>query len=107
MDQIDAQIEGARVEIGFNNRYFLDALHAKLRKPSPWNICTLIAGTPGRFFRLWQLRRHPAAFFPAACIFHTDEVRIALNGALSPMKILPLEGESFLFLVLPVRLKSE
>lgn len=67
MDQIDAQIEGARVEIGFNNRYFLDALHA----------------------------------------VDTDEVRIELNGALSPMKILPLEGESFLFLVLPVRLKSE
>ncbi len=67
MDQIDANIEGARVEIGFNNRYFLDALHAA----------------------------------------DTDELRIELNGALSPMKILPPEGESFLFLVLPVRLKSE
>lgn len=67
MDQIDAKIEGTRVEIGFNNRYFLDALHA----------------------------------------VDSDEVKIELNGALSPMKILPLEGESFLFLVLPVRLKSE
>lgn len=67
MDQIDADIEGARVEIGFNNRYFLDALHA----------------------------------------VDTDELRIELNGALSPMKILPPEGESFLFLVLPVRLKGE
>lgn len=36
----------------------------------------------------------------------TDEVRIQLNGAVSPMKILPVEGESFLFLVLPVRLKA-
>lgn len=36
----------------------------------------------------------------------TDEVRIELNGPLSPMKILPPEGESFLFLVLPVRLKK-
>ncbi|HCA30034.1 MAG TPA: DNA polymerase III subunit beta [Ruminococcaceae bacterium] len=35
----------------------------------------------------------------------TDEVRIELNGALSPMKILPAQGDSFLFLVLPVRLK--
>lgn len=36
----------------------------------------------------------------------TDEVRISLAGALKPMKILPKEGESFLFLVLPVRLKG-
>ena len=35
----------------------------------------------------------------------TDEVRIELNGALQPMKVLPVEGDSFLFLVLPVRLK--
>jgi DNA polymerase-3 subunit beta len=35
----------------------------------------------------------------------TDEVRIELSGPLSPMKILPASGESFLFLVLPVRLK--
>lgn len=35
----------------------------------------------------------------------TDEVRIELNGALQPMKVLPVEGNSFLFLVLPVRLK--
>lgn len=36
-----------------------------------------------------------------------DQVRIELNGPLSPMKVLPMEGNSFLFLVLPVRLKSE
>ncbi len=35
-----------------------------------------------------------------------DEVRIELNGQLKPMKILPKEGDSFLFLVLPVRLKG-
>ena len=35
-----------------------------------------------------------------------DEVKIQLNGPLSPMKILPGEGDEFLFLVLPVRLKS-
>ena len=36
----------------------------------------------------------------------TDEVKIQLNGPLSPMKIVPKEGENFLFLVLPVRLKG-
>lgn len=35
-----------------------------------------------------------------------DEVRIQLNGPLSPLTIKPAEGDSFLFLVLPVRLKS-
>lgn len=36
----------------------------------------------------------------------TDEVRVELNGSLKPMKILPTEGDAFLFLVLPVRLKK-
>ena len=66
-DQMDAKISGNSVEMGFNNRYLLDALR----------------NTEG------------------------DEVKIQLNGALSPMKILPREGDSFLFLVLPVRLKNE
>ena len=35
-----------------------------------------------------------------------DQVRIEMSGSLSPMKILPLEGDDFLFLVLPVRLKD-
>ncbi len=66
-DQLSATISGDNVEMGFNNRYVLDALR----------------NTEG------------------------DEVKIQLNGALSPMKVLPREGDSFLFLVLPVRLKSE
>ena len=37
----------------------------------------------------------------------TDEVRIELAGPVSPVKIMPIEGENFLFLVLPVRLKNE
>lgn len=37
----------------------------------------------------------------------TDEVEIQFNGALSPIKIVPKSGEGFLFLVLPVRLKTE
>lgn len=36
-----------------------------------------------------------------------DEIIIQLNGPLSPIKIMPKEGNSFLFLVLPVRIKSE
>ena len=35
-----------------------------------------------------------------------DEINICLNGPLSPIKILPREGNSFLFLVLPVRIKA-
>lgn len=36
-----------------------------------------------------------------------DEVKITLNGPLSPITIVPPEGDNFLFLVLPVRLKNE
>ncbi len=36
----------------------------------------------------------------------SDKVVLELNGPLSPMKVLPLESDSFLFLVLPVRLKD-
>jgi DNA polymerase-3 subunit beta len=66
-DEFQAPIQGESVEIGFNNRYLLDALRNA----------------------------------------DSDEVRVQLNGPLSPMKILPREGDSYLFLVLPVRLKSE
>lgn len=65
-DKVSADIEGSRVEIGFNNRYLLDALRA----------CS------------------------------TDRVKIHLNGSVSPILILPVEGDSFTFLVLPVRLKK-
>ena len=65
-DKVSADVEGSRVEIGFNNRYFIEALRA--------------------------------------C--NTDRVKIILNGAVSPILILPTEGDSFTFLVLPVRLKK-
>lgn len=64
-DKISAQIDGERIEIGFNNRFIIEALR----------VCD------------------------------TDEVLIKLNSPVSPIIILPPEGESFLFLVLPVRLK--
>lgn len=66
-DQLSVEMTGDSVEIGFNNRYLLDALRNT----------------------------------------ECDEVKIQLGGPLSPMKIVPKEGESFLFLVLPVRLKNE
>ena len=36
----------------------------------------------------------------------TDEVRIRMNGSLKPLMILPSEGENFIFLVMPVRLRN-
>lgn len=66
-DEIPASLQGNSFEMGFNNRYLLDALKAT----------------------------------------ECDEVRLCLNGPLSPMKIYPPEGDSFIFLVLPVRLKAD
>ena len=66
-DQLDVEMTGQSVEIGFNNRYLLEALRNT----------------------------------------ECDEVKIQLGGPLSPMKVVPKEGDNFLFLVLPVRLKSE
>lgn len=36
-----------------------------------------------------------------------DQVKIEINSAFSPIKITPLEGDSFIFLVMPMRLKDE
>ncbi|MCL2509377.1 MAG: DNA polymerase III subunit beta [Oscillospiraceae bacterium] len=66
-DKIAAEIDGPPVEIGFNNRFLIEALR----------VCD------------------------------TDEVIIQINGSVSPILILPPENDSFLFLILPVRLKSE
>lgn len=37
----------------------------------------------------------------------SDKVKLMLNGGLSPMKIVPIDGDAYTFLVLPVRLKAE
>lgn len=37
----------------------------------------------------------------------SDKVKLELNGGLSPMKIVPLDGDAYTFLVLPVRLKAD
>lgn len=44
--------------------------------------------------------------FDALKASECDKILIEMNGPLSPMKVLPLEGDNFLFLVLPVRLKD-
>ena len=36
-----------------------------------------------------------------------EKIRLQMNGSLLPMKISPMEGERFTFLVLPVRLSKE
>ena len=66
-DEVACTLEGDGVEMGFNNKYIMDALKAS----------------------------------------GSDEVRLELSGPLSPIKVMPLEGDEFLFLVLPVRLKHE
>jgi DNA polymerase-3 subunit beta len=67
IDSTHANTSGDRVEIGYNSKFMLDALHAA----------------------------------------DTDEVKIELSGPVSPTKILPLEGDTFMFLVLPMRLRNE
>jgi len=66
-DAIKTPVKGEDVEIGFNNRYLLDALKNT----------------------------------------DTDIVKLELNGPLTPMKIVPTEGDAFLFLVVPMRLNNE
>ena len=67
MDEFAAECKGDEVEIGFNNRYLLDALRNA----------------------------------------RTEQVRIQLSGPLSPVKVMPAEGDGFLYLVLPVRFRND
>ena len=67
VDEFNAQCEGDEVEIGFNNRYLLDALRNA----------------------------------------RTEQVRMEISGPLSPVKVLPVDGNDFLYLVLPVRFKND
>ena len=60
-DFIEVSYIGDEVEIGFNNKYLLDALKNA----------------------------------------ETDELIFAFNGPLKPLKILPTDGDSFVFLVVP------
>ncbi|MCI8602085.1 MAG: DNA polymerase III subunit beta [Oscillospiraceae bacterium] len=66
-DSIPADVTGDGLQIGFNNRFMLDALKASV----------------------------------------SDEVILEMSTPLSPIKVLPLEGEHFVFLVMPMRLKDD
>ncbi len=66
-DEIPATIEGQAVEVGFNNRYLMDALRYSGK----------------------------------------DEVTLQISGPLAPVKVVPTEGNDFMFLVLPLRFKNE
>ena len=65
-DVITTTVMGEDVEIGFNNRYLLDALK---------NI-------------------------------DTDEIKLILNGPLSPMIVRPLKGDDFVSLIVPMRISN-
>ena len=65
-DEFSVSMTGNDLEIGFNNKYLLDALKNT----------------------------------------DTDQIKVHVNGPLSPFKIMPMDDESFVFLVLPVRLKA-
>ncbi len=65
-DRMPAEAPNEPVEIGFNNRYLMDAFRA----------------------------------------VSSDEVRLIIGSPVNPVKVLPPEGENFLFLLLPVRLQK-
>lgn len=66
-DKLYCDINGGGLEIGFNNRYMLDALRAA----------------------------------------ETEEVMLEMSTPFASIKITPPEGESFVFLVMPVRTKGD
>ncbi len=66
-DEIEVEKDGEDIEIGFNNKYILDALKASRK----------------------------------------DEVTFEFSGSLSPCKIVPKDGDDFIYLVLPVRYKND
>ncbi len=65
-DSIDCKTEGDSIEIGFNNRYMLDALKA----------------------------------------VEDDTVKLVFSGPHMPIKVLPVDGDEFLYIILPIRLKE-
>lgn len=66
-DELDVEMNGSTIEIGFKCRFFLDPLKA----------------------------------------VSDEKVKLQLTGPLQPMKIVPMEGDNYTYLVLPVRLPKE
>ena len=65
-DSIPAEVNGESIEIGFNNKFLLDALKA--------------------------------------C--ETDKIKIQLMAANKPVRIVPTNGDSFMYLLMPIQLKK-
>lgn len=64
-DEMNIEMEGENLKIGFNSKYLLDALRAA----------------------------------------ETDEVLIKMVSPLSPISIMPVKGDNFTFIVLPVKIR--
>ncbi len=64
-DEMDIDMMGDNVKIGFNSKYLLDALRAA----------------------------------------ESDEIMIKMGSPLSPISIMPIDGDSFIFIVLPVKIR--
>ena len=66
-DEMEVDLSGEKIEIGFKCQYLLDPLK----------------------------------------VIKEDKVKLQMGGSLLPMKIIPVDGDSYTFLVLPVRLPKE
>ncbi len=66
-DELNVEIIGDSVEIGFNNRYIIDALRNSKK----------------------------------------EELYFEIGTSITPMKVYPVDGNDFLYLVLPVRIKAD
>lgn len=60
--------------------------------------------TSGEGFDMGFNHKYLSDALRAAC---SEKILLEINGPVSPMKIMPENGESFVFLVLPVRLKND
>lgn len=56
---------------------------------------------------LFEIGFNSKALLDALKVIDNENIKLLLNGSLSPMKITPVDSEDFIFLVLPVRLKSD
>lgn len=65
-DELEVEINGNPVTVGFNNRFAIEALRAA----------------------------------------DTDKIRLQMNGSNRPIKILPMMGDSFTYLLMPVTLRN-
>lgn len=56
---------------------------------------------------LFEIGFNSKALLDALKVINDENIKLLLNGPLSPMKITPIDSEEFIFLVLPVRIKND